>query len=238
MHIVLIIAPFGAQEFTADLARKHQTLTYSGTGAHHQNGVAERAIKTVTSWARAMLLFSVLHWPDEADLTLWPFALEYAVYLWNNMPDKESLMAPLEHFASSKFPSYNHLHRAHVWGCPVYVLDPKLQDGKKLPKWSPRCRRGRYLGPSPDHSSTIGRILNLRTGHISPQFHCIYDDLYSTVPNAGPGGILDEDQFRADNWAKLVESGSERSCEQDYDSNGHPLPLPELHDEWLTPAER
>ena len=34
-------APFGAQEFTADLARKHQTLTYSGTGAHHQNGVAE-----------------------------------------------------------------------------------------------------------------------------------------------------------------------------------------------------
>jgi hypothetical protein len=81
-----------------------------------------------------MLLHAVLHWPDQADLSLWPFALEYAMYLWNNMPNNESILAPLELFASSKFDSYNHLHHAHVWGCPVYVLDPKLQDGKKLPK--------------------------------------------------------------------------------------------------------
>jgi hypothetical protein len=211
---------------------------YSGTGAHHQNGVAERAIQTVTSWARAMLLHAVLHWPDQADLSLWPFALEYAVYLWNNIPRKDSLLVPLELFASSKFDSYDHLHRAHVWGCPVYVLDPKLQDGKKLPKWSVRCRRGRYLGPSPDHSSTIGRILNLVTGSVSPQFHCVYDDLYTTVPNAETGGILDLDQFRAESWGKLVESGSERSNEEpNYDSQGRRLPQPELHDEWLTPAE-
>jgi hypothetical protein len=232
-------APFGAKEFIDDLAARGQDITYSGTGAHHQNGVAERAIQTVTSWARAMLLHAVLHWPDQADLTLWPFALEYAVYLWNNIPKKESFLAPLEVFASSKFDSYDHLHRTHVWGCPVYVLDPKLQDGKKLPKWSPRCRRGQYLGPSPDHSSTIGRILNLRTGSVSPQFHVIYDDLYSTVPNAETGGILDLDHFLADNWAKLVESGSERALEEpDFDSAGQRLPLPELHDEWLTSAEQ
>jgi hypothetical protein len=232
-------APFGAKQFTDDLDARNQRITYSGTGAHHQNGVAERAIQTVTSWARAMLLHAVLHWPDQADLSLWPFALEYAVYLWNNIPRKDSLLAPLELFASSKFDSYDHLHRAHVWGYPVYVLDPKLQDGKKLPKWSARCRRGRYLGPSPDHSSTIGRILNLVTGSVSPQFHCVYDDWYTTVPNAETGGILDLDQFRAESWAKLVESGSERSNEEpDYDSQGRRLPQLELHDEWLTPAER
>ena len=231
-------APFAAKEFQADLDAKGQTITYSGTGAHFQNGVAERAIQTVTSWARAMLLHAVLNWPDQADLSLWPFALEYAVYLWNTIPNKESLVAPLEVFASAKFPSYEHLNRAHVFGCPVYVLDPKLQDGKKLPKWSPRCRRGQYLGPSPDHSSTIGRILNLRTGHISPQFHCIYDDLFSTVPNAETGGIQDETHFHAMNWERLVEAGSERRVEVEYDDRGHRLPLPELADEWLSPAER
>jgi len=34
-------APFGAKEFTDDLDLKGQDITYSGTGAHHQNGIAE-----------------------------------------------------------------------------------------------------------------------------------------------------------------------------------------------------
>jgi hypothetical protein len=131
--------PFGAVEFMADLESKGQTIDFSGTGAHHQNGVAERAIQTVTRWARAMLLHSIIHWPEQADLSLWPFAFEYAVYLWNVMPAMGSQQSPLELFTSSKFPpEYIHLQCAHVWGCPVYVLDPHLQDGKKLPKWHPR----------------------------------------------------------------------------------------------------
>ena len=46
---------------------------------------AERYIQTVVSWARAMVLHAALHWPDQADLALWPFALNHAVYLWNNI---------------------------------------------------------------------------------------------------------------------------------------------------------
>jgi hypothetical protein len=126
------------------------------------------------------------------------------------MPSRETLMAPIEMFTSIKFPSYDHLQQSHVWGCPVYVLDPKLQDGKKLPKWLPRTRRRQYLGVSPQHSSTIGHILNLRTGFVSPQHHVIYDDLYSMVSNAETGSILDIDQFQVDNWAKLIASGSEQ----------------------------
>ena len=157
-------------------------MEFSGVGSHHQNGIAERVIKTVTGLARAMLLHAIIMWLDQANLELWPFALEHAVYLWNHLPKQHSLLASLELFSGTKFSSYNPLRRAHVWGCPVYVLDPKLQDGKKIPKWTPRSRRGQYLGVSPVHSSTIGRILNLRTGYVSPQYHVVYDDSFLLSP--------------------------------------------------------
>ncbi len=178
-----------------------------------------------------MLLHAVIHWPDQTEVHLWPFAMEYAVYLWNHLPQKQSLYAPIELFSGSKFGSYDHLLRTHVWGCPVYVLDPRLQDGKKLPKWEPRARRGQFVGFSPSHSSTVGRILNPRTGHISPQYHCVYDDLYSTVPNADTGGLVDVDQFRADKWDELVTAGTERLPVDPED------PLPDLHPDWLSPSE-
>jgi hypothetical protein len=232
-------APFAAKEFLNDLEQHEpkQMITYSGSGAHHQNGVAERAIQTVTRWARAMLLHACIHWPDQVDLSLWPFALEYAVYLWNHMPNRESMLAPLEVFSDSMFDSYAFLQRTHVWGCPAYVLDPKLQDGKKLPKWTPRSRRGKYLGPSPKHSTVVGRILNLRTGSISPQFHVVYDDLFSSVPNAEAGGVLELEQFREASWRTILESGHERILYREFGPDGRLIPPPSLSDEWLTPAE-
>jgi hypothetical protein len=63
----------------------------------------------------------------------------------------------------------------------TYVLEPKLRDNGKLPKWSPCTRRGQFLGFSPVHSSTVGLIRNLRTGLITPQFHCVYDSEFETV---------------------------------------------------------
>ena len=51
---------FTSSEFKADLERKQQSLRLSGVGAHHQNGVAERAIKTVSYLARSMLIHSAL----------------------------------------------------------------------------------------------------------------------------------------------------------------------------------
>jgi hypothetical protein len=228
--------PFSSEKFKENISDNNQTLTFSGVGAHHQNGVAERAVKTITTWARTMLLHAVIMWPDQANLELWPFALEHAIYLWNNIPAKDSLMAPIELFTGSVFPSYDHIRRSHVWGCPVYVLDPKLQDGKKLPKWDPRSRRGQYLGVSPAHSSTIGRIHNLQTGHVSPQYHVVYDELFTTVPNAEAGGLFSIQTFDATTWAKVLESGIERNGDMDLEgSNGD---LPELHDEWLTPMEQ
>ena len=227
--------PFGNDAFTRALDAVGQTIQFSGVGAHHQNGVAERAIATVTRWARAMLLHSVIMWPDQADLSLWPFAFDHAVYLWNNLPNRETKLAPVELFSGTRFSTYNHLQRAHVWGCPVYVLDPKLQDGKKIPKWNPRARRGQFLGYSPLHSTTIGRILNPRTGAVSAQYHVVYDDHFSSVPNAEAGGLFGNIPFNADDWARLVASGHERVLDPDFDAAGNQLPIPPLHPDWNPP---
>ena len=69
--------------------------------------------------------------PDCTNIGLWPFAFEYAVHIWNHLPRRDSLRAPIEIF-TQKLPSYDFLNSLHVWGYPIYVLDPKLQDGHKL----------------------------------------------------------------------------------------------------------
>jgi hypothetical protein len=147
--------PFKSREFQKSLDPTRQSITFSGVDAKHQNGVAERTIQTISTWARAMLLHSVLHWPDAANLELWPFALAHAVYLWNHIPRKDIRKSPYELFTKSVMPSELYLQRQHVWGCPVYILDPRLQDGKKIPKWDPRVRRGQFLGFSTQHTVPV-----------------------------------------------------------------------------------
>jgi hypothetical protein len=55
------------------------------------------------------------------------------------------------------------LKRAHVFGCPVYVLDAALQDGMKIPKWAPWPRLGLFLGFLDLHSSQAPLVLNVET---------------------------------------------------------------------------
>jgi hypothetical protein len=61
------------------------------------------------------------------------------------------------------------------------VLNKEIQDGKKARKWIDRTRIGINLGPSPRHASSVALILNLKTGLVSPQFHCQYDDLFEST---------------------------------------------------------
>jgi hypothetical protein len=41
-----------------DCTSKHQQLSFSGVGAHHQNGVAKINIKTISQWALASMLYA------------------------------------------------------------------------------------------------------------------------------------------------------------------------------------
>ena len=200
---------FAKNEWVHDCENQDQKNEYSGVGAHQQNGVAERSIQTIAHWARSMMLHSALHWPDQADIKLWPFAMQHAAFIWNNLPDETSGLAPIEYLTGSRLASYDCLRQLHVWGCAVFVLDPKLQDGKKLPKWKPRSRLGQYLGVAPGYSSSVGYILNLDTGFVSPQYHVVHDDYFTTVPASlavdswtALGGIR--------SWQLLYELGCEK----------------------------
>ena len=73
---------FKSKEFQPVLKMHNQTIDFSGVGAHHQNGVAERAIRTIVEWARTLIIHRAMHWPEEARLDLWPFAMNYSVWLW------------------------------------------------------------------------------------------------------------------------------------------------------------
>ena len=65
------------------------------------------------------------------------------------------------------------LINAHPWVCPVYVLQPRLQDGGNIPKWEPWSRRGQYMDVSLPHTSTVGIIRNLNTNRMITQFHVV-----------------------------------------------------------------
>ena len=76
---------------------------------------------------------------------------------------------------------------------------------------------------------------------ILPQYHVIYDDLFTTVPNAESGGIFHDTPLMQDHWEQIVTSSHERIVALD-DLNLHPCGdlrhhQPSLHNDWLTLRE-
>ena len=125
-----------------------------------------------------------LHWGEHGsdNFTLWCFTLDHAAWLYNKIPQMLSGLTPLEMIANYKA-DHKDLACTHVWGCPCYGLDPVLQNGKKIPKWNRRARMGQFLGFSRFHSSTVALVRNLHTGHVSPQYHVVFDDKFDTIFN-------------------------------------------------------
>ena len=79
-------------------------------------------------------------------------------------------------------PVSENLGNCHVWGFPSYVLEPKFQKpGVKNPKWDPSIQRGCNMGFRNIHSTQVGLVLNLLTASISPQYHVMFDYMFSTV---------------------------------------------------------
>ncbi len=51
---------FTAQEFQAELEKAEEKMTLTGARAHHQHGISERAIRTVVTKTRVLLLHAML----------------------------------------------------------------------------------------------------------------------------------------------------------------------------------
>ena len=75
------------------------------------------------------------------------------------------------------------------------------------------------------HSTQVGLVLNLLTGSISPQYHVVFDDMFSTV--------MASTAKDPEVWIRLVTSRNSRiqvMLDQEDD--------PELDEEWLTADEQ
>jgi hypothetical protein len=105
----------------------------------------------------------------------------------------------------------------------MYVQDPSLHEGQKLPKWELRCRKCQYMGASPLHAGTVALVRNLQTGSITPQFHVAFDNFFEMVPS--------DSSDPPPNWAELIIFSSFRA---DINKDGI---TPELTNEWLSPDE-
>jgi hypothetical protein len=173
---------FADKGFWANCTLSNQTNTFCGVGSHHQNGIAEQKIKDITLGGCTLLLHANCMLPEYISTILWPFAIECYKDWMNNLTfwaDGRTLFETLARVNSTPVNSSNF----HTFGCPCYILDHCLQLGEGIiPKFEPRVRMGVYVGWSLPHAANVSLILNPRTGHISPQFHVIYIDDFTTVP--------------------------------------------------------
>ena len=88
-------------------------------------------------------------------------------------------------------------------------MDRRLESaqGPGLPRWDPRSDVGVYLGHSPEHAGSVALVLNLATGHVSPKYHLIFDDDFSTVPYL-------RTKEEPPNWEHLCKTSMENYMEQ------------------------
>jgi Reverse transcriptase (RNA-dependent DNA polymerase)/GAG-pre-integrase domain len=172
---------FSDTHWREDVLNKGQRLSFCGVGAHHQNGRAEKRIRDAQDNARTSLIHANRRWPDAIDARLWPYALRQAIDSMNRTPFPSATdgETPYELFSSTKVKP--DLQNEHPFGCPAYALDGRLQSGNKINKWASRSRLAVYIGHSPQHARSVGLLLSLSTGLVSPQFHVKYDDNFATI---------------------------------------------------------
>jgi Reverse transcriptase (RNA-dependent DNA polymerase) len=165
--------------FTQEIAKCGQSISFCGVNAHFQNGIAERRIRELQDQARTNLVFAEQRWPNAVNTHLWPYAVRHVNEVFNCTPHSPDELPPVSKFAgTNELPKTKHFHH---FGCPVYVTDAGMQQGRKGSKWLKRARLGLYLGTSPLHSRSVALVLNLQTGLASPQFHVAFDDTFETV---------------------------------------------------------
>ena len=172
---------FKSKAWMNECRKQGQGLTFAGVNAHHTNGLAERRIRSLQDLTRTMLIHVSRKWRIPTAANLWPFALKMANDTLNNTPNLKDVnrRSPLQTFSGSTV-NPNPKHWA-PFGCPAYVVDRRLQEGKKINKWAYKSEVGIYVGRSPSYGRNVALILNRHTGLVSPQFHLKLDSTFTAI---------------------------------------------------------
>ena len=188
---------FTSAEFTRNLSTFAQIMRFAGVGAHHHNGIGHCGTKHPKDNGNRT--------HDDASCSpslasncgrhTLAFVSQPRSFLGQPHSRSEDRLMPRRPVHQTRW-EQRKLNNLHIWGCPVYMLDKMISDGKKLPRWTPRSTRTINMGFSPKHAITIPIVLNPQTGCITPQFHVVFDDWFATLP----ASVDDLPNFNADSW--------------------------------------
>ncbi len=136
------------------------------------------------------MLHGMRMWPEMVDQMFSPFAIKAAAERMNSLHiDTDN------HTPESKFYCVNIenilVKTLYTMFCPCYVLDSRLHNVGSIgpPKWEPRSNIRVYLRHSPFHARSVALVYNPSNGHVSPQYHVVFDDEFTTVPYMEAGMI-------------------------------------------------
>ena len=181
------------------------------------------------------MVHASLHWTEQGldDILLRSFAVKHSVWVYNHVPNVRSGLTPFE-LITREHSDYKGLLCCHVRGCPVFVLEAKLQNDQKLPKWNRRAHMGQFVGFSDKHSSLVANVCHLSTDFISPQFHLVFDDLFEMMNRTGVDDSVIESIYH-----ELFQLNQELYAEEELDEVDNVIYQPSpLHEVWLDKAGR
>jgi transposase InsO family protein len=112
---------------------------------HYQNGLAERAGRTIMDKARTAM------WQANIPSELWPFAMEASVMITNLLPTEanEGFKSPYQKMAEElklhNSVTVPHLLHIKTYGCRAYVHEKK-EKRRNRDKMGPRAQIGKLIG--------------------------------------------------------------------------------------------
>ena len=199
------IAQYGTGEFNAFRKAHAIKLRHSAADTPQQNGVAERANRTIMEAARSMQTAAAL------PKSYWGLAVQTAVYLRNRSPSRVlGNVTPFEAYYGVK-PDLSHLR---VFGCTAHTLDTSKHRDKLTSKtaalimvgYSNTVKRGlRLLNPA------TNKIVDRLAGEVwceEPTVGSIIiptDATVSLPATTAASGSVSEPQFDEDAWEIVNE---------------------------------
>ncbi len=100
---------FKDNAFLKSIHENHQTISFSGVGAHHQNGIAEKRIGDLQRRATTLLINAQRRWPDAINSHLWTYAIRAENDGRNNAPTKSNDECSISRFCKTeRVPAMQH----------------------------------------------------------------------------------------------------------------------------------